>query len=99
MSGLRDPGAQPERTALAWHRTTLTLIVAGLLCIRLAPSTATAAVAAATVCGAISLQLRRTLKRHPRHTRHHPADPVSILLATVLTVLFAVMGMLLALGA
>jgi uncharacterized membrane protein YidH (DUF202 family) len=100
--GLRDPGAQPERTTLAWQRTTLALIVAGLLCVRLAPSTTTAALAAATVCGAISLQLRRALKRHPRHPRHpprHPADPVSILLATALTVLFAVMGMLLALQA
>jgi uncharacterized membrane protein YidH (DUF202 family) len=97
--GLRDPGAQPERTTLAWQRTTLALIVAGLLCVRLAPSTTTAALAAATVCGAISLQLRRALKRHPRHPLRHPADPVSILLATALTVLFAVMGMLLALQA
>ncbi|MCP9971095.1 DUF202 domain-containing protein [Actinomadura madurae] len=34
---LRDPGAQPERTSLAWSRTTLSLIAAGLLCVRLAP--------------------------------------------------------------
>jgi uncharacterized membrane protein YidH (DUF202 family) len=98
MSGLHDRGAQPERTQLAWHRTTLSLIVAGLLCVRLAPSTTTATLAAATVCGAISLQLHRTFKRHPRQTPHHLADPKSVLLVTVLTILFAVMGLVFGLG-
>jgi uncharacterized membrane protein YidH (DUF202 family) len=99
MSRLRDRGAQPERTTLAWHRTTLSLIAAGLLCVRVAPSTAGAALAAATVCGAISLQLRRTLKRHPRLTPHHVADPGSVLLATALTILFAALGLLFTLEA
>ncbi|WP_395108659.1 DUF202 domain-containing protein [Actinomadura sp. SCN-SB] len=99
MSVLRDRGAQPERTALAWYRTTLALAAAGLLCVRLAPSTPGAVLAAAAVCGAVSLQLRRALKRHPRRTPHHLADPVSVLLATAVTMLFAAMGLLFALGA
>jgi uncharacterized membrane protein YidH (DUF202 family) len=97
MTRLRDPGAQPERTALAWHRTTLALTAAGLLCVRLAPSTPSAALGAATVCGAISLQLRRTLTRHPRRADRHPADPVSALLATSVTILLAAIGTVLAL--
>jgi uncharacterized membrane protein YidH (DUF202 family) len=99
MSRLRDSGAPAERTTLAWSRTTLSLIAAGLLCVRLAPSTTGAILAAATVCGAVSLQLRRTLKRHPRLAPHHLADPVSVLLATAVTLLFAALGLLFTLGA
>ena len=99
MSRLRDNGAQPERTTLAWTRTTLSLIAAGLLCVRLAPSTTSAALAAATVCGATFLQLRHTRRRHPRLASHHLADPVSMVLATGVTILFAALGLLFALGA
>ncbi|MFI0356712.1 DUF202 domain-containing protein [Actinomadura sp. 9N407] len=99
---LWDPGAQPERTALAWSRTTLSLIVAGLLCVRFAPSGPAAALSAAAVCGAVSLQLRRTQKQH--HRRHQRltagtrvADPGSILLATAVTMLLGLIGLLFAL--
>ncbi|WP_345019852.1 DUF202 domain-containing protein [Actinomadura keratinilytica] len=101
MSRLWDPGAQPERTALAWSRTTLSLLVAGLLCVRLAPSAAGAALAAGAVCGAAALQLRRARRTHRRRGRRLPAgapvaDPASVLLATAVTVLLGVIGVLFA---
>ncbi|WP_131739997.1 DUF202 domain-containing protein [Actinomadura roseirufa] len=97
-----DRGAQPERTALAWSRTTLALIAAGLLCVRLAPSLPGAAVAAAVVCGGAGLQLRRARAALPRRRRRVAAggavaDPVSVLLATGLTMLLGLVGLLFAL--
>ncbi|MCP9954342.1 DUF202 domain-containing protein [Actinomadura madurae] len=94
---LRDPGAQPERTSLAWSRTTLSLIAAGLLCVRLAPSAAAAAGAAAVVCGSAALMLRRN-RTGFRARRGLPeggaADPVSVLIATGLTILLAAVAVL-----
>ncbi|MBE1534723.1 DUF202 domain-containing protein [Actinomadura algeriensis] len=99
--GLWDRGAQPERTALAWSRTTLSLVVAGLLCVRLAPSALGAATAAAVVCGSAALQLRRTrasLRRRGARLPHgrRIADAESVLLTTGSTMLLAVTGILFA---
>ncbi|TDC55094.1 DUF202 domain-containing protein [Actinomadura sp. KC345] len=96
---LWDPGAQPERTALAWTRTTASLIAAGLLCVQVAPSTAGAAVAAAVVCGGAALLLRISRAGLRNRRRLLPegggvADPVSALAATVLTMLLAVVALL-----
>ncbi|MEV5827462.1 DUF202 domain-containing protein [Spirillospora sp. NPDC052242] len=98
---LWDRGAQPERTALAWSRTTLALVVAGLFCVRLAPSAVGAATAAAVVCGAAALQVRRTranLRRRGERLARGAriADAESVLLTTGLTILLAVVGILLA---
>lgn len=100
---LWDPGAQPERTTLAWSRTILSIIIAGLLCVRLAPSAAGAALAAAVVCGAAALHLRRTRIQHRRrgrrlHAGEPVADPGSILLATGVTMGLALLGLVFALG-
>ncbi|MFI0409547.1 DUF202 domain-containing protein [Actinomadura sp. 3N508] len=99
---LWDPGAQPERTALAWSRTTLALVATGLLCVRLAPSVPGAAAAAAVVCGGAALQVRRSRASFHHRRRHLPegsgaADPASVLLATALTILLAVTAVLLTL--
>jgi uncharacterized membrane protein YidH (DUF202 family) len=32
----RDPGLQPERTALAWHRTAFTVLIFSLIAVRVA---------------------------------------------------------------
>ncbi|WUH96947.1 DUF202 domain-containing protein [Spirillospora sp. NBC_00431] len=98
---LWDPGAQPERTALAWSRTTLALVGVGLLCVRLAPSTSGAAVAAAVVCGGAALQFRRTRVSLRARRRGLPvgdgaADPASALVTTGLTILLAATAVLFA---
>ncbi|MQY03110.1 DUF202 domain-containing protein [Actinomadura macrotermitis] len=100
---LWDRGAQPERTALAWSRTTLALIVAGLLCVRFAPTTTGAALAGIVVCGGASLLLRRTRRQHRGRGRrlargHGVADPASILLATGVTVALGLLGVVFALS-
>ncbi|MBA8949276.1 DUF202 domain-containing protein [Actinomadura namibiensis] len=99
---LWDRGAQPERTALSWTRTILALLVAGLVCVRFAPTPAAAGLAAAAVCGAAALQFRRAARQH--HRRRHRlaagepvADPVSILLATAVTVALGLTGVAFAL--
>ncbi|OLT10955.1 hypothetical protein BJF79_25190 [Actinomadura sp. CNU-125] len=99
--GLWDRGAQPERTALAWSRTTLALVVAGLFCVRLAPSAFGAATAAA-----VRVRGRRAPvapdAREPAAARHRlargerVADPGSVLLATGVTILLAFVGILFA---
>ncbi|GAA1823168.1 DUF202 domain-containing protein [Actinomadura chokoriensis] len=99
--GLGDRGAQPERTALAWSRTTLSLIVAGLLCVRFAPSAPGAATAAAVVCGGAALLLRRSraglrARRHQVPAGRGAADPVSVLIMTGLALLLAVVTLLFA---
>ncbi len=53
----RDPGLQPERTRLAWRRTTLSATVVAVLAARTALQTGPtpASVLAAALCGALWL--------------------------------------------
>ncbi|WP_242901355.1 DUF202 domain-containing protein [Actinomadura terrae] len=95
----RDRGAQPERTALAWSRTALALIGAGLLCVRLAPTSPGAGAAALVVCGGVVLLLRRAqaglrTRRHRVPAGGRVADPMSVLVTTALTMLLGVVGAL-----
>ncbi|WP_020722878.1 DUF202 domain-containing protein [Actinomadura atramentaria] len=100
---LWDRGAQPERTALAWSRTALSLVAVGLLAVRLAPSTVGAALAAIVVCGAAAVLLRRARRQQRRRARRldageSVADPATIALTTAVTLALGVVGIVVALG-
>ncbi|MEU8705748.1 DUF202 domain-containing protein [Streptomyces sp. NPDC048565] len=75
MTTVRDPGLQPERTRLAWRRTTLTCTVVALLAFRQALH---AGATAAGVC-AVALSLLAWLGflavAHRRVTAMGPSGP------------------------
>jgi hypothetical protein len=105
-----DRGAQPERTVLAWIRTTLALAGAGLLCVRLAPSRVGAILGAVVACGAAGLLIGHVRRLRSRSStgplpaeRRAPGDgglldPRLVLLTTVVTALVGVLGLAFAFG-
>lgn len=96
----RDPGVQPERTWLAWRRTTLTYAVSVGLAARVAVAEHSATAVAAAALGAVAwaaLLLTAQRRRRGLAVRQPaPMDAVQVIgtLASVL-VLIVVGGMLL----
>lgn len=70
MSGVFDPGLQPERTALAWRRTGLALLGGSLVAARILPETLGAW---AVIPGLIGVAAAASLlfAIHRRYRRHH----------------------------
>ncbi|MFI8189019.1 DUF202 domain-containing protein [Streptomyces sp. NPDC085946] len=64
----RDPGLQPERTRLAWRRTTLSATVCAVLAVRTAlhGGPGTAGIVAAALCCALWLGFLRLAHRRIR---------------------------------
>ncbi|MDJ1134400.1 DUF202 domain-containing protein [Streptomyces iconiensis] len=73
----RDPGAQPERTRLAWRRTTLTCAVAVALAVRVAVVRGTAVAVLAAALGALAW-LALLLGAHRRIGRLAETQPVTM---------------------
>jgi hypothetical protein len=69
MRGLFDPGLQPERTELAWRRTTLSLALGSLLALRFLPDALGTALwvvpgaILALLCGCLWLSARSRARR------------------------------------
>ncbi|RJL32883.1 DUF202 domain-containing protein [Bailinhaonella thermotolerans] len=87
-----DTGAQPERTALAWNRTALSLAVCGLVGLRLSGGPVSMALCAAVTALAAVLLLRTVHRRHLRRQRRlragEPiADPAAVLHTAAVTTL------------
>lgn len=72
----RDPGLQPERTALAWRRTILTALCVLVICVRAWTNQPSPMRLAAAVCiGALVVVLGAGLAQRRRRYRANPQDP------------------------
>ncbi|MFF9067615.1 DUF202 domain-containing protein [Streptomyces sp. NPDC014891] len=93
----RDPGLQPERTRLAWRRTTLSCTVVAVLAVKLAVSDETTAagltglaLSALVWIGFLAVAHRRIRSLSP--ARPQPLSHRGALLAACCTIALAVFG-------
>jgi uncharacterized membrane protein YidH (DUF202 family) len=93
-----DPGLQPERTDLAWGRTTLSMVVAAAIFFRWMPHhgsfVSTLVGAAAVTALAINLTRKRRLHRaiHGIQREHIAPDIASTATVATSVVILAVLG-------
>ncbi|WP_299169692.1 DUF202 domain-containing protein [uncultured Arthrobacter sp.] len=93
-----DAGLQPERTDLAWGRTTLAFIVAGAMFLRWMPNygwfAGTSFVAATVAAFALNLTRRRLLIRAASGIRGDRSSvaPFAALLTSLAVVFLAILG-------
>lgn len=100
MNGPASPGLQPERTALAWRRTTLALIGLSLGSARLTWHVLGPAALTFAVAG-VSLGVWLTVHEQKRYVRHSTSlragtgvgEGVAPLLTAALTVAIAAAGL------
>jgi len=98
----RDPGLQPERTALAWRRTALAMLVNGGLLVRAAveshaPALGTVAVLvllASMLMFAVGAHRRQALVQAATHRAPHAAIVLLLLAAVWLACGAALMNLL-----
>ena len=95
MSAVRDPGLQPERTALAWQRTAVGFVGAALLFLRWSaqhgPVVVGVTTLAAVVAGWTFAHTRRRLRRATGSSGRVPLAPATteVLVLTTGTALLA----------
>ncbi|MCM2578223.1 DUF202 domain-containing protein [Streptomyces meridianus] len=97
MPPVQDPGLQPERTRLAWRRTTLSAAVVVVLAAREAARRGAAPAALLGVAlsvGLLLVFLATAQRRMHQLGSARPADlvPATALLVTACTVALAVLG-------
>ncbi|MFF5898556.1 DUF202 domain-containing protein [Streptomyces argenteolus] len=79
MTGpVRDPGLQPERTRLAWRRTTLACTVVGLLAIRQALHDGATAAGVLAVALSLLAWLGFLSVAHRRVSAIGPSEPATL---------------------
>ncbi|GAA3917822.1 DUF202 domain-containing protein [Streptomyces gulbargensis] len=97
VSEARDPGLQPERTRLAWRRTTLSCTVVAVLAVKLAAQDEPSAAGLAGLALSALVWVAFLVVAHRRiraldTARPRPLSPPGALLAALCTVALAVFG-------
>jgi uncharacterized membrane protein YidH (DUF202 family) len=104
VSQARDPGLQPERTALAWQRTSVGFVGAALLFLRWGsqhgPVVASVTALAALVGGWTFVSTRRRMRRVVASFPHSvlPSAATEVLVLTAATVALGVGALWIALA-